>query len=183
MNMLRQVGLGVLTITALSSCAPAEAPIAAYTCGWQHPCSAQNPAPSVQNPAPSVRHGYVKEGSIEVWSEGNKIYAKDHGQLTVIDTARGHPECGIDELIEHPLEYHNCPDLEAAIKKRRPAPPTPSLEEQLNAETSSIAHIIDKVDQDQRMDDMKRDMQQQLDELRAERDREHMRYLDSESDR
>jgi hypothetical protein len=182
--MLRQVGLSALTITALSSCAPAEAPIAAYTCGWQHPCSSQNTVPPAQNPAPNVRHGYVKDGSIEVWSEGNKIYFKDHGQLTaVIDTERGHPGCGIDDLVEHPLEYHNCPDLEAAIKKRLPAPPTPSLEEQLNAETDSIARGIardqDKADQDRRMDDMKRDM----DELRAERDREHLRYLDSESDR
>jgi hypothetical protein len=48
---------------------------------------------------------------------------------------------------------------------------------------NSIARDLDRADQDRRMDDMKRDTQQQLDELRAERDRKHLRYLDSESDR
>jgi hypothetical protein len=61
--------------------------------------------------------------------------------------------------------------------------PSPSLTDTWPSLADSITRDIEKADQDRRMDDMKRDMQQQLDELKAERDREHMRYLDSESDR
>jgi hypothetical protein len=193
-----RVILSALAITTLSACAPntnsssgrdeANVSIDAYSCGWQHPCPSQNPDPNVLG-----RQNYFKspDGSFETWHEGNKTYIRDHGQLSVTDPSRDSPECLlmlIDPKLSDPeRSYENCwyrhnPDINPATNKLwRSAPPAMPLLGSISLD--SAAHDLDKADQDRRMDDTKRGMQRQLDELKAERDWEHMRYLDSESDR
>jgi hypothetical protein len=191
--------LSALAITALcSACAPsasvsgrdsAAVPADAHSCGSQHPCPAQAASSDALG-----RQNYWRspDGREETWSSGGNQYMRFDGQLSVMEPARESSECllmlvdpkhdkAAQEQVYNQCWYRHNPDINPATNKLWWATPpaTPSFGG--SALLDSIQHDIDTTDQRYRMEDMKRDMQRQIDELKDERDREHLRYLDSES--
>jgi hypothetical protein len=183
-------GRVALAITILSACAPVEAPIAAYTCGWQHPCSAQNPTPVAATPNST----FQKLDALPT-PKDKMVYLLDKQKRE-----GKFPEAEWDYLSEQTRRETQASFRQMCIEAERSAQlttlkllgcPTPEAKEMINRlnvqsmerESADIENSMRQIDQEQKMKDLEDRTNENMRRLEEERDREHMRYLDSESDR